>query len=301
MNAFQAKLVAHGLSLRRSRLHTLQLNIGRQCNQACRHCHVDAAPWRTETIQEQTAHRIGEWIQRHQPSVVDLTGGAPELSQFFRYFVETARAAGAHVIDRNNLTIIEDDIFRLLDQRLQPPTFYSLAPERTYHITSLSKTLAPGLRIGFVATPPGRAQFLRLRQRAAGARVTGLTAEVARYWLETDVADHIMRRVVGEMAARRNIFREVFSKHTFICEPGAPYGWLSLPSHWSPLCFASAALSHNIKITPGSAFSFGPQALDHGVRICFGPPATAHDLRGALVKIRDLMGEDPEDDFTPVA
>jgi radical SAM/Cys-rich protein len=88
--------------------HTLQLNIGRQCNQACRHCHVDAAPWRTETIDEPTAHRIGGWIRQHRPPVVDLTGGAPELSRFFRYFVETARDAGAHVIDRNNLTIIEE-------------------------------------------------------------------------------------------------------------------------------------------------------------------------------------------------
>ncbi len=211
------------------------------------------------------------------------------------------RDAVVEIARRYNLTIVEDDIFRLLDQRLQPPTFYSLAPERTYHITSLSKTLAPGLRIGFVATPPGRAQFLRLRQRAAGARVTGLTAEVARYWLETDIAEHLMRRVIGETATRRNIFREVFSQHGFSCEPGASYGWLNLPNHWSPLRFVSAALSHNIKITPGSAFSFGPQAKDHGVRICFGSPATAHDLRGALLKIRNLLGEDPEDDFTPVA
>ncbi|MBZ0261122.1 MAG: PLP-dependent aminotransferase family protein [Hyphomicrobiales bacterium] len=211
------------------------------------------------------------------------------------------RDAIVEIARRYNLTIVEDDIFRLLDDRVQPPTFYSLAPERTYHITSLSKTLAPGLRIGFVATPPGRAQFLRLRQRASGARVTGLTAEVARYWLETDIAEHLMRRVIGEMGARRSIFREVFSRHAFKCEPGAPFGWLTLPGHWSPLRFASKALSHNVRIIPGPAFSFGPQARDHGVRICFGAPATGQDLREALLKIRDLMGGDPEDDFTPVA
>ena len=211
------------------------------------------------------------------------------------------RDAIVDIARRYNLTIVEDDIFRLLDDRVQPPTFYSLAPERTYHITSLSKTLAPGLRIGFVATPPGRAQFLRLRQRAAGARVTGLTAEVARYWLETDIAEHLMKRVIGEMATRRNIFREVFARHTFSCEPGAPYGWLSLPAHWSPLRFASAALTHNIKLTPGPAFSFGPGSRDHAVRICFGQPATAQELKNALLKIRDLTEQDPEDDFTPVA
>src|SRR5437867_9138478 len=108
MNRFEQKLAEHRLPLRRAALQTLQINVGRKCNQACRHCHVDAAPWRTEMIEETVARRIGKWIQTHRPAIVDLTGGAPELSEFFRYFVETARASGAHVIDRNNLTIIEE-------------------------------------------------------------------------------------------------------------------------------------------------------------------------------------------------
>lgn len=108
MNPFEAKLSTHGLALRRARMQTLQINVGRKCNQACRHCHVDAGPWRTETVGQSVATRIGEWIRQFRPEIVDLTGGAPELSEFFRYFVETARAAGAHVIDRCNLTIIEE-------------------------------------------------------------------------------------------------------------------------------------------------------------------------------------------------
>ena len=80
MNRFEQKLTEHHRTLRRARLQTLQLNIGRKCNQACRHCHVDAAPWRTEMMDEPTARRIGEWIRQHRPSIVDLTGGAPELS-----------------------------------------------------------------------------------------------------------------------------------------------------------------------------------------------------------------------------
>ena len=118
MNRFDQKLGEHGLRLHRARLHTLQLNVGRKCNQACRHCHVDAAPWRTEMIDEPTALRIGAWIQQHRPPVVDITGGAPELSEFFRYFVETARGAGAQVIDRNNLTIIEEPEFGWLPEYL---------------------------------------------------------------------------------------------------------------------------------------------------------------------------------------
>jgi radical SAM/Cys-rich protein len=118
MNRFDRKLNEENLTLRRSALQTLQINVGRKCNQACRHCHVDAAPWRTEMLEATTAHRIGEWIQQHRPAIVDITGGAPELSEFFRYFVEVARANGAKVIDRNNLTIIEEPGFAWLPEYL---------------------------------------------------------------------------------------------------------------------------------------------------------------------------------------
>ncbi len=107
MNRFLSQLQAHQLTLTRSPFHTLQINVGRKCNQTCTHCHVDASPWRTEMMDETTAHRVGAWMREHRPAVVDITGGAPELSAHFRYFVETAREIGAHVIDRNNLTIIE--------------------------------------------------------------------------------------------------------------------------------------------------------------------------------------------------
>jgi radical SAM/Cys-rich protein len=118
MNPFDAKLSAHGLMLRRSRLQTLQINVGRRCNQACRHCHVDAGPWRTEMMGEAVARQVGAWIAQHAPEVVDITGGAPELSEWFCYLVETARAAGARVIDRCNLTILFEPGFDWLPEYL---------------------------------------------------------------------------------------------------------------------------------------------------------------------------------------
>jgi radical SAM/Cys-rich protein len=111
MNRFQQKLAAENLALTRRALEVLQINVGRKCNQACRHCHVDAAPWRTEMMDGKTAARIGEWILQYRPPVIDITGGAPELSQFFRYFVQVGRETGARVIDRNNLTILEEPGF----------------------------------------------------------------------------------------------------------------------------------------------------------------------------------------------
>src|SRR5437868_14168126 len=108
MNRFAQKLAKHGLTLHRDRLTTLQINVGRKCKQACRHCHVDAAPWRTEMMNLETATRVAQWIQQNRPRVVDLTGGAPELNPHFCYLVEVSTRAGCRVIDRNNLTILEE-------------------------------------------------------------------------------------------------------------------------------------------------------------------------------------------------
>ena len=211
------------------------------------------------------------------------------------------REAIVEIARTHNITIVEDDIFRLLDDRLQPPSFYNLAPERTFYITSLSKALAPGLRVGFIATPPGRARMLRVNQQVANGRAVGLTAEMARYWLETDIADGVIRRVISEFKTRRQIFFEVFKGHKFRCEPGAPYAWVSLPSHWKPIRFAVALKQRGVHISPGPSFAIGAKAQEQNIRICFGQPATGEDLRAALIKIRTLMAETHSDDFSPVA
>ncbi|MBM3875630.1 MAG: radical SAM/Cys-rich domain protein [Verrucomicrobia bacterium] len=145
MNRFDQQLGRHGLALRRAALHTLQVNLGRKCNQACRHCHVDAAPWRTEMMDEGTARRIGEWIRDHRPAVVDITGGAPELSEHFRYCVETARAAGARVIDRCNLTIIEEPGFGWLPDYLAAQAVGVIASLPCYLAENVSKQRGNGV------------------------------------------------------------------------------------------------------------------------------------------------------------
>ena len=118
MNCFDKKLNENKISIERVALQTLQINVGRKCNQACRHCHVDAAPWRTEMLEESTAIKIGNWISKNKPKIVDITGGAPELSEYFRMLVKLSRSAGCHVIDRNNLTIIEESGFEWLPEFL---------------------------------------------------------------------------------------------------------------------------------------------------------------------------------------
>lgn len=145
LNRFDQKLAEFDVSLSRGRLETLQINVGRKCNQACRHCHVDAAPWRTEMIDDSTAHRIGDWIKQHRPAVVDITGGAPEISEFFRYFVETARSVDARVIDRNNLTIIEESGYEYLPEYLAEHDVEVIASLPCYSKENVNKQRGNGV------------------------------------------------------------------------------------------------------------------------------------------------------------
>jgi len=106
MMTFREKLAQLGQwPLRAADVETLQVNLGKLCNQTCRHCHVDAGPTRTEVMPRATAELVVEVLRRHPIPSVDLTGGAPELNSNFEYLVEKARALGRHVIDRSNLTV----------------------------------------------------------------------------------------------------------------------------------------------------------------------------------------------------
>ena len=97
---------ALGRPLTKQRISVLQINLGKRCNLACTHCHVEAGPHRTEELSSQVCEQLIQVIQRFpQIKTVDLTGGAPELNYGFRQIVEAASAAGKTVIVRSNLTI----------------------------------------------------------------------------------------------------------------------------------------------------------------------------------------------------
>lgn len=87
-------------------LTVFQINVGKLCNQTCRHCHVDAGPDRTESMAKETAELCIAALARTDIPTIDLTGGAPELNQHFRWLVEQAHGLGRHVMDRCNLSVL---------------------------------------------------------------------------------------------------------------------------------------------------------------------------------------------------
>jgi radical SAM/Cys-rich protein len=104
--SFDELVTRHGLDLSPLGVETLQVNITKLCNQACRHCHVDASPRRTEQMDRRTIDRVLEVLAAHEGlRTLDITGGAPELNPHFDLLVREARALGKHVMVRHNLTV----------------------------------------------------------------------------------------------------------------------------------------------------------------------------------------------------
>lgn len=112
---FEDALAGAGLyPLYATGIEVMQINVGKLCNQTCKHCHVDAGPDRREVMTRDTAELCIDALRRAQIPTVDITGGAPELNPNFRWLVEQARSLGRHVIDRCNLTVLllpsQDDL-----------------------------------------------------------------------------------------------------------------------------------------------------------------------------------------------
>jgi radical SAM/Cys-rich protein len=102
----QAAARAGHAPLRSTKLEIFQVNVGKKCNQTCRHCHVDAGPDRKEVMPDAVVEKCLELLEKWGTPTLDVTGGAPELHPRFREIVTRARRLGRKVIDRCNLTIV---------------------------------------------------------------------------------------------------------------------------------------------------------------------------------------------------
>ena len=94
--------------IERNDLTILQVNLGYKCNQRCLHCHVNAGPNRTEMMDKINVDRVIHFAKENNIKTVDLTGGAPEINKYFTYLIESCTRNGIHVIDRCNLTILNE-------------------------------------------------------------------------------------------------------------------------------------------------------------------------------------------------
>ena len=131
-------------AIKRRNLTTLQVNMGYLCNMSCVHCHVAASPYRTEMMSRELVELIPEVLQAQGIDTLDLTGGAPEMHEDFKYLIKAARNMGVKVIDRCNLTILMEEGYEDMAQFLADNQVEVVASLPCYSLENVDKQRGKG-------------------------------------------------------------------------------------------------------------------------------------------------------------
>jgi DNA-binding transcriptional MocR family regulator len=189
----------------------------------------------------------------------------------------------AAVLRRLDLLLIEDDVYGGMEQKAQTP-IATLIPERSFYLTNLSKTLAPGLRLGFLAVPEGQLSAVERVMAASIWMNPPLTAEIGSRWIDDGTADRVIISKRQAAEKRMAILADKLVGQDLHFRPGSLHGWLKLPPPWTGETFARQAAALGVQVIPSANFSTGSQQLVEGVRICIGPPKNEAEVtRGSTI------------------
>lgn len=157
---------------------------------------------------------------------------------------------------RHNVLIIDDDTFGVLADDPLPP-FSALAPERTFHVSSLSKSVAAGLRAGWIACPTGYGTRVMNAHRVVTGGAPRAFVQVAATIVLTGEADALRQLVRAKNAQRVAKARTALSNATYRSDLNCPFIWLRLPDHWVPSAFCKAARLQNVLLEEADTFKTG--------------------------------------------
>lgn len=222
----------------------------------------------------------------HNPTAITLS------AQRRRAIVEIAR--------RHDLQIIEDDVFGLLVPDTDRPTPLAvLAPERTLHVTSLSKTLTPGLRWGAVAGPAHLTDRLGALVRASIFNPAPIAVDIARRWLSDGTADQLLTWQRAEMDTRFTAVRQLLADCSAVRSIRAAglHAWLELHEPWTPTEVIDLAERLGIDIAPTSFFHADTDSATRrtarGVRLCLGNAPDLLTLTDAITNLATALNRGP--------
>ena len=198
------------------------------------------------------------------------------------------RAALADAAQHHNLMIVEDNIAARCI--VNPPApIATLMPENTVYLTSLSKAVAPGLRIGYLSAPP---DLLKRQASIVGASAwmaTPISAELATRWIEDGTAEKILDSHRAEAIARLKLATAKLGHHSISATTGCHHIWLTLPEPWRAMDFTEEAKRRGIVIAPAEIFAAGRSNAPHAVRICIGIPRRRKRLDYALDVLAEIL------------
>ncbi|MEM7023049.1 MAG: PLP-dependent aminotransferase family protein [Pseudomonadota bacterium] len=202
------------------------------------------------------------------------------------------REAIVKVARAHDLTIIEDDVYgRLPEHRAAP--IAALAPERTIYVTSASKSVAPGLRLGMLCCPAAYQQAILEVQHDLFLTCPPLMAEIFKLWQADGTAETLSRRQSVEAQVRQELAQEILGDRTYRAQSTSFHLWVPLPAPWRTSQFVTAARERGVAIDPGSAFAVDRDQAPHAIRISLSAATTTERLRRALEAIAGLLDEPP--------
>lgn len=209
---------------------------------------------------------------------------------------EERRDALAAVLREFDMPVVEDDLFGLLPRHAPSPLSARL-PTLGYYITSLSKTMAPGLRVGFVKCPVKARDQVAAAVRASTWMAVPLMVELASRWILDGTAKAVLDRRRAVDQTRRDIAQRHFQGLDYSMPDGALHVWLHLPDPWHASQFVSHAKEDGVILSAAHSFSIRRARPPFAVRICLGPPSTEARLEQGLKILRHVIDEhDPTED-----
>ena len=191
------------------------------------------------------------------------------------------RKALAEIARRYGVKIVEDDVYGFLLGDDRPPALCSYAPELGHYFTSLSKSMAPGLRVGYLALPSSSRDDFTQVVRSTTWMATPLTAEIGAGWIREGIGQELADGHRDEAILRQKLAREMLRGHDLSPEMRAYHVWMRLPEPWSAEAFTLELRMRGVAVTPAGAFATTRNAPP-AVRICLCEPPERDTLERAL-------------------
>lgn len=210
-----------------------------------------------------------------------------------RVMPESRRREIAGIARRHDLLIVEDDVYGFL-LRDRPPPLAAIAPDITVFVTSMSKSLATGLRVGYVHAPEDMARRIAATVRSDCRMATPLPAELVSRWIADGTARRMARWQHGEAVARQAVARRVLDGIAYETHRDCYHLWLPLPEPWRAADFAAQVRARNVAVIPAEAFAAGRGQPPHAVRICLGAVRTRERMEAGLRVIAETLGQRPQ-------
>ncbi len=192
---------------------------------------------------------------------------------------------------KHGVPIVEDDSYGFLVPDQAP---LSASSSDAYYLVGTSKSLAPGLRIGFLLPPPGMVERLRPAISSTTFSVPTLMGDVVAEWIFDGTAERVMSWKREEVAARQALAQDILAPHATVSHPMSQQVWLSLPEPWSTAEFVAQAAMRGVLVSPAEDFVAGRGTAPHAVRVCLGPVPDRSRLQEGLTALAEMLGEPPE-------